>query len=83
MNIEEILMKLLEGQNTTNSELTRLSEVTLKQEENLKEHMRRTDLLEKKLEPVERHVYMVNGGVKLIALLGAIVGLLAGIKGLY
>lgn len=35
----------------------------------LKEHMKRTDLLEKKFEPVEKHVERVNGVLKLIGVL--------------
>lgn len=33
----------------------------------LEEHMRRTDLLEKKLEPVEDHVAQVRAGTKILA----------------
>ena len=47
--------------------------------EQLKEHMRRSDLLEKRIEqvdtelkPVERHVAMVNGAIKLIGILGTV-----------
>jgi hypothetical protein len=40
--------------------------------EHLAEHMRRTDLLEQKLRPVETHVFMVNGIVKFILGLAAI-----------
>ncbi len=45
----------------------------------LKEHVRRTELLESALEPVKRHVNMVNGGVKLITLTGVIAAILEAI----
>ena len=41
----------------------------IRQHASLEEHIRRTDLLEKKLEPVEDHVKQVQGGVKLIGFL--------------
>lgn len=61
-------------------------DVTLaKQQVILDEHVKRTNLLEKKLEPVERHVTVINGLMKLIAALGTIIGLIHGmlkLKGL-
>lgn len=42
------------------------------QHESLKLHIKRTDLLEKKLEPVEKHVIMVNGVLKFIGLVSII-----------
>lgn len=38
----------------------------------LQEHIRRTNILENKLEPVERHVTMINGVLKAIGLLATI-----------
>lgn len=32
----------------------------------LDEHVKRTNLLEAKIEPIEKHVHMVNGALKLI-----------------
>ncbi len=34
----------------------------------LKTHIKRSDLLEAKMEPVEKHVAMVNGALKLLSL---------------
>lgn len=55
--------------------------------EQLKEHMRRSDLLEKRIEqvdkelkPVEKHVAMMQGALKFIGLLGTIAALLLAIK---
>ena len=45
-------------------------DVTLaEQAKDLKEHMRRTDLLEKKIMPIEKHVIMVNGVLKFFGVL--------------
>lgn len=38
----------------------------------LKEHIRRTELLEKDVAPIKRHVYMLQGGASLLALLALI-----------
>ena len=43
----------------------------------LREHIRRTEILEEKLQPVEKHVAMVDGALKLLGVIGivaAIVG---------
>ena len=45
----------------------------------LDEHIKRTELLEKKLEPVERHVTIVNALVKVTAVLGSAIGTILGI----
>ena len=47
--------------------------------EQLKEHMRRTQLLEQKLEPVEKHVARVDGIIKFLGVVGVIVGIVAGV----
>ena len=38
--------------------------VSVQNTDSLKEHMRRTDLLEKKLEPVENHVSHITSAIK-------------------
>lgn len=59
-------------------------DVTLaKQHVSLEEHMRRSDLLEEKMKPVEAHVAMVNGVFKFLGIASLIVGLIAGIKSLF
>lgn len=55
-------------------------DVTLtKQAEQIEYHIKRTDLLEKKLEPIEKHVIMSKGAFKLLTLLGGAIGLVAAI----
>ena len=50
-----------------------------KQEEGLAEHIRRTDLLEEKISPVEKHVHAVNTIAKVIVGAITIVGTIIGI----
>lgn len=51
-------------------------DITLaKQETSLAEHIRRTNLLEEKLEPVEKHVTMLNGVAKFIGLSALLAGI--------
>lgn len=58
-------------------------DITLaKQNVTLEDHVRRTTLLEKALIPIRRHIDMVSGALKLIGLVGIIVGIFAAIKAL-
>lgn len=50
------------------------------QHESLKEHIRRTELLEAELKPVKRHVDMVSGAIKAITVAGAIIALIEAIR---
>jgi hypothetical protein len=54
-----------------------------KQEENLREHMKRTALLEERMEPIEDHVSMVSISIKaIIWLVGAIATVLGIVQAL-
>lgn len=44
----------------------------------LTDHIRRTELLEEQLRPVEKHVAMVQGALKLIGLIALVGGILGG-----
>jgi hypothetical protein len=62
-------------------------DVTLaRQEENLREHMRRTEIAEKNIEnlrtdlkPVQQHVTRVEGVAKALTVCGVIVGIVTGV----
>lgn len=55
-------------------------DITLaKQNASLEEHIRRTEILESKITPVEVHVHMVNGVLKFIGVLALIAGFAASI----
>lgn len=45
----------------------------------LEEHVRRTNLLEAKMTPVEKHVIMVNGVLKFFGAIAVFVGIIEGI----
>lgn len=45
----------------------------------LDEHVRRTNLLEADLKPIKKHVYMVEGALKFIGLLGILAGIMEAI----
>ena len=55
-------------------------DVTLgKQSVILEEHVKRTNLLEEKLEPIEKHVHMIQGALKLFGLIAMFVAILEGL----
>ena len=62
------------------SKISSIDATLASQHENLKEHMRRTDLLERKMDVVEKQNSMWTGAIKVItsgAVLGAIIKLLS------
>ena len=55
-------------------------DVTLaSQHESLKDHIRRTEILENKVTPIEEHVNRVSGAFKLLLYIGSAVGFIAAI----
>jgi len=46
-----------------------ISSTLAAQHESLKIHIKRTALIEEELKPIRRHVYMINGGLILLAAL--------------
>lgn len=46
----------------------------------LKDHMRRSDALEQQIQPIKKHVAMVEGALKLLGLISLLVGVYVGIK---
>lgn len=61
--LEDKLDKVIETQSEINVTLVKQSVI-------LEEHVKRTNLLEQKLEPVEKHVAMVQGAIKVVMALG-------------
>jgi hypothetical protein len=45
----------------------------------LDEHVKRTNLLEKKLEPVEKHVQMIHGAMKLMGITAVFMAIYEGL----
>lgn len=58
-------------------EIGEIKETTAKQQVSLDYHIKRTDLLEKKLEPVEEHVQLVSSVFKVIGGLAIIAGIVS------
>ena len=58
-----------------NHHLSSIDTTLALQHASLAEHIHRSDLLEKKLEPVEKHVSMIHGVLKFIGLLGILAGI--------
>ena len=73
------LDKLDEKVDKTNDRLNSMDKTLVKQEENLKEHMRRTDLLENDLKPIKKHVAVMNGAFKALGIIGTVIGIAVGI----
>lgn len=46
----------------------------------VEEHVRRTNLLEQTIKPIEKHVATVQGALKLIALLAAVLAIASGVR---
>ena len=76
--IYEVLDKISE-------DISDLKVTTAKQEENIKEHIRRTEIAEENLEmirdeiqPLKEHVIAINGVLKVIGIISVIIGSAAG-----
>jgi|WetSurMetagenome_2_1015567.scaffolds.fasta_scaffold145312_3 hypothetical protein len=64
-------------------ELIKNNIILQKQEKNIDEHIKRTNLLEEKLEPVEKHVHLMNTLSKIIVGLTGIIGTIIAIISLF
>jgi hypothetical protein len=78
--------RIYESLDKIDSELTELRIISAKQEENIKEHIRRTELAEENLtilrqeiEPLKQHVIVINGILRVIGVVSVIIGSAAGI----
>jgi hypothetical protein len=70
--------------------LLKIEKAIIRHDENLKEHMRRTELAEhaiemltKELKPVRVHVYHVEGALKLVGAVSIILSIIGTIYGLF
>lgn len=82
--IEQLLEKFKED---TDDKLNDIEKVLILQESNLKQHMQRSEHLEKivdkmeetDLRPLRKHVAMIEGGMKLVGVIAILVGIAAGV----
>lgn len=59
-------------------------DITLaKQHVSLEEHIKRTNLLEEQLKPVNKHVDMVNGALKLLGFIAVLLAAFESIKNIF
>lgn len=86
MDKKDFVELLFEGQQLLNEKIDSIIVVQTRQEENLKEHMKRSDLLEENLnilrndfKPVEKHVHYVEGALKLLGAISVLIGIIIGI----
>lgn len=78
-----VLDKLENKMDQVDGRLNSMDKTLVKQEENLKEHIRRTEILENELKPIKKHVSHIEGGLKLLGALATIAGLLSGLAKLF
>jgi hypothetical protein len=71
--IHDMLMKL-------DGRLDDLSDISARHDENLKEHMKRSESNEMAIEMLKRHVNMVNGIIAFVGFAGTVVAIWAALK---
>jgi hypothetical protein len=69
--------RILKHIETIDKTLISMDKTLALQEQSLREHIKRTNILEQKLEPVEKHVEQVRGVTKFLTWLAAIGGAVA------
>lgn len=77
---EDRLMRIEEKVDQVSEKIGEINSTLSAQHVSLKEHIRRTNILEKKIEPIEKHVNMVSGIVKLIMIVSALAAIVAVMK---
>ncbi len=77
--------RLFETLDKISDRINEVEKTLVKQEANLSEHMKRTELAEENLQllreelkPLEKHVYYIEGAFKLVGGIGVIVSLVVG-----
>lgn len=63
----------------TNDHLASIDVTLSAQHVSLKEHIRRTAILEEDLKPIKRHVDMMNGALKLLGVITLVIGIIEGV----
>lgn len=89
--IDKLSEKLASHNKQNNERLIEIEKVLVRQEANLQEHMKRSDNLEKMLDniekkdlkPLQRHVAMVEGSLKLIGIIGILTGIVVSLIKLF
>ena len=89
--MEQFLQLILDRLNSIDDRLNKIEETSARHDENLKEHMKRSDLLEKNLslieseldeqmKPIQTHINYVEGFFKLLGVIALVVGIYSTLK---
>jgi hypothetical protein len=71
--------RILDKLDKLDSHLDNVDKTLVRQEAQLAHHIRRTELLEEALQPIQKHVSMVEGALKFLGVLSVGVGVIVGI----
>jgi hypothetical protein len=72
MSVEQKLDKIVD---TLGQQAVTLERLTV----TVEDHVRRTNILEEDIKPIKKHVWMINGALKLIGLLGLLSAIAEGL----
>lgn len=89
--MEQFLQLILDRLNSIDDRLNKIEETSARHDENLKEHMKRSDSLEKniqllesefdeKIEPIQKHINYIDGFFKLLGVIAVAVGIYSALK---
>lgn len=76
-NIDDRLDSIDDSLKEIKESLNEMNVTSVKQQIILEEHIRRTNLLELKMEPIERKIYWGEGSLKLLGILSLLAGIIA------
>lgn len=79
MSDDKRLERIEKKVDDSNDHLASIDATLSAQHVSLKEHMRRTALLEADIRPIKRHVDMMSGALKLLGAVALIVGIIEGL----
>lgn len=77
--MDDIQLKILDKLDAISEDMSEMKVTLAKQEISLQEHIRRTNLLEEKIKPIEEHVSAVNTTIKIFGKITGITSIVASI----
>lgn len=79
----ELILKIDDKLDRFHTEFVQINITLAKQEESLASHIKRTEILEQQIVPINRNIYMLQGVAKFFGASTLLVGLVAGILKIY
>lgn len=76
------LARIEEKIDDTNDHLASIDITLSAQHVSLKDHIRRTAILEAEIKPIRKHVDMMNGALKLMGIIALLIGIIEGVVAL-